>query len=210
MGFAEILSLGVYGPLLDEQQNALRQISASTEELLNLVNQLLDQAQIEAGRLRLNVATYSIREVIERVQIKMQVLADARGLQLTSGIDPDLPDKITGDSTRITQILINLVSNAIKFTEQGQVTIRALRRDTTRWQLEVADTGSGIPAHVQEAIFEPFRLADSSATRIFRGSGLGLSIVRELTHLMGGEIALESEVGKGTTFFITLPLAHGK
>ncbi len=210
MGFAEILGLGVYGSLSDEQLSAIRQISASTEELLNMVNQLLDQAQIEAGRLRLNIASFSIHDIIERVQVKMQALADAKGLQLISKIDPALPQKISGDSARINQIIINLVSNAIKFTETGQITLYAHKKDDAHWMLEVSDTGSGIPLDIQEAIFEPFRLADSSATRIYRGSGLGLSIVRELTHLMGGDIRLTSEVGRGTTFFITMPFNPGK
>jgi len=136
----------------------------------------------------------------------MHLLAQNSGLVLITDIDPNIPPTLSGDPDRIQQVLINLVSNAIKFTEQGSVEMHIFCSNATHWIMQVSDTGPGIPPEIQTTIFEPFQQADGSATRKHRGYGLGLSIVKQLTELMGGEIRLESEIGKGSTFTVELPL----
>ena len=125
---------------------------------------------------------------------------------MNSAIDPNIPPILQGDPYWLRQILINLVSNAIKFTDQGQISIKISQMDSQHWTIQVADTGSGIPEEAQDYIFEAFRQIDGTETRGHGGSGLGLSIVKELTLLMGGQINLESRVGQGTVFTISLPL----
>jgi PAS domain S-box-containing protein len=206
LGYSEMLREGVFGSLLDEQQDAVDRIMAKTGQLLSLANNLLDQAQMEAGRLTLHVTSFAPRDLILDVQGVMEVLAHARDLELTSHIDKDVPKTIHGDRQRLHQILINLIGNAIKFTEEGKVNIRVYIPVAGHWALEVSDTGCGIPPEAQSYIFDPFRRVDDSATRKYGGAGMGLSIVKQLVNLMGGEIWLESEVGQGSTFTILLPL----
>jgi PAS domain S-box-containing protein len=207
LGYAEMLREAVYGPLLDKQHGVIERIMANTGQMVSLVNNLLDQAQIEAGRLALNVTSFAPADLIDGVQSVLGVLAQAKGLELTTHIADDVPATLSGDRQRLHQILINLVGNAIKFTEQGAVHVRAYRPDASHWALEVSDTGRGIPAEARARIFDAFRQADDSVTREHTGFGLGLSIVRQLIVMMGGEITLASEVGRGSTFTVLLPLA---
>ncbi len=206
LGYADMLQEGVYGPLPDKQHEVVARIIANAGELLNLATNLLDQAQIEAGTLTLNVTPFTLADLIDGVQGVMSVLAQAKGLELISHIADDVPTTLFGDPQRLHQILINLVGNAIKFTKEGTVHVDAYRPDADHWTLEVSDTGCGIPAEAQPHIFEPFQQVDSSPNREHTGAGLGLSIVRQLTTLMGSEITLTSEVGHGSTFTIVLPL----
>jgi len=206
LGYVDMLQEGVYGRLTDKQHSVLERIIANVGELLNIVNNLLDQAQIEAGKLVLNPAPFSPADLIDGVQGVMTVLAHAKGLKLTSYVAADIPPTLVGDRQRLYEIVVNLVSNAIKFTDKGSVHIRAFRPDENHWALEVADTGCGIPRDAQTYIFEPFRRVDDSATRETMGVGLGLSIVKQLATLMGGDIALKSEVGQGSKFTVILPL----
>ena len=136
----------------------------------------------------------------------MDILAQAKELELTSHIADGLPAILFGDRQRLHQILVNLVGNAIKFTDEGTVRVRAYRLDADRWALEVSDTGRGIPPEAHPHIFEPFRHADESPTRDYGGAGLGLSIVKQLAEMMGGKITLKSGVGRGSTFTVVLPL----
>jgi signal transduction histidine kinase len=181
-------------------------VTVNSKRLLSIVNDLLDQAQIEAGTLKLKVAPFSPSDLTNDVVSVMDVLAQAKDLQLTTHIADDVPATLPSDQQRLHQILINLVGNAIKFTEEGSIWVRIYRPSATQWALEVEDTGCGIPLEAQSYIFDPFQQVDGSATRTHSGSGLGLSIVRQLTTLMGGEITLKSQVGKGSTFTVTLPL----
>lgn len=206
LGYADMLQEAVYGPLLDKQREVIERIMANTGHLLSLTNNLLDQAQIEAGTLTLNVAPFAPADLISDVIGVMAVLVQAKGLDLTSHITDDVPTTLSGDQQRLRQILFNLVSNAVKFTDEGRVRVRAYQPDADRWALEVSDTGHGIPAKVQTSIFDPFGHADESLSGEYTGAGLGLSIVKQLTTLMGGEITLESEVGRGSTFTVLLPL----
>jgi signal transduction histidine kinase len=202
-----MLKEAVYGPLPDKQRGVIERIMANTGQMVSLVDNLLDQAQIEAGKLTLNVTSFSPADLLDGVQDVMGVLAQAKGLELTSHVADDVPTTLSGDRQRLHQILINLVSNAIKFTEQGTVRVRAYRPDAAHWALEVSDTGCGISPEAQSYIFDPFGQVDDPVTREHTGFGLGLSIVKQLVTLMGGEITLASKVGRGSTFSVVLPLA---
>ncbi len=206
LGYTEMMQEGIYGPLASRQISITDQVITSTKNLTTLVSELLDQAQLEAGKLKLEIAPFSPANLISQVKSKMSVLAEVKGLTLNVDIAADVPDTLFGDSNRLQQILINLAGNAIKFTEQGSVHMNVYRPNATHWSLQVSDTGPGIPFDAQTYIFEPFMQVDGSETRKHSGTGLGLSIVKQLTELMGGGVTLESEVGQGSTFTIMLPL----
>jgi PAS domain S-box-containing protein len=206
IGYADMLMEAVYGPLSGMQLSALDRIVVNSKRQLSIVNDLLDQAHIEAGTLKIHVTPLSPASLVEDVVHLMDVLARSRGLELTSHIADSVPDQVPGDRQRLHQILVNLVNNAVKFTDAGNVHIRIYRPNVSHWAMQVSDTGRGIPAEAQSYIFDPFRQVDDSVTREHTGSGLGLSIVKQLTNLMGGEVTLTSEVGRGSTFTVTLPL----
>lgn len=206
LGYADMIREQVYGAVTKGQHQALDRITINSRRQLSIVNDLLDQAHIEAGTLRLRITSFSPGDMIEEAVSVMEVLAQSKGLDLTAHVDDDVPSLVPGDRRRLSQILINLVGNAVKFTEEGGVDIHVYRPDPSHWAMAVSDTGVGIPQEAHEYIFEPFRQVDDSVTRKHSGSGLGLSIVKQLTELMGGQITLESEVGQGSTFNITLPL----
>ncbi len=212
-GFAELLQAEVYGSLSDRQENAIDRITANAKQLLHLVNDLLDQARIEAGRLSLQPAPFAPAELVEDLESTMGILAESNGLTLTTNISDDLPERLQGDKKRLRQILVNLVNNALKFTEEGGVHVQLYRMNGVsppRWVMEVADTGPGISKEDQKYIFEPFRRVDDSITREHMGVGLGLSIVQQLAELMEGEVTLESDIGQGSTFTVILPLTPAK
>ncbi len=207
LGRSEMLQQGVYGPLSERQRAALTDIITSTEQAMTFVNNLLGQAQIESGKIIFNIRAFSPARLLETAQSTARALAQAKGLELTTSIAPDIPARLQGDSYWLQQILTNLISNAIKFTDEGRVSIRIYRADEQHWAMEVSDTGCGISVEAQAYIFEPFRQVDGTVRRRQHAcSGLGLSIVKELTTLMGGEIQLVSEIGKGSTFTVLLPL----
>lgn len=206
MGFAEMLEGGVYGSNSAEQQQALSEIIESSQYLASLVNELLNQAQLESGRLKLETSTFTPTALIEPIFSKMKILAQTKGLTLQSDIADDFPATLRGDLTRLQQILVNLISNAIKFTERGMVKVRLYRPYLHQYAIQITDTGIGIPTEAQAYIFEPFRQVDGSLTRTQAGTGLGLSIVKQLTELMGGQIYVDSQPGFGSTFTVLLPL----
>lgn len=208
LGYAELLHIDAFGPLNEKQENAAAQIIESTHYLTKLVNELLDEAQINAKTIRLYMEYLSPRDLLQRVETGMSVLIQKKNLDVSIRIDPELPEKIYGDEQRLEQILVNLVANAINFTQQGRIGISMFRCDQDQWAFEVSDTGEGIPEEAREYIFEPFRQVDNSTTGNRRGTGLGLSITRQLVELMKGRITLTSEVGKGSTFTVVLPLRH--
>lgn len=207
MGFAELLEMGIYGDLNAEQAETTSQIIENTQYLSNLVDELLDQARLEAGKIDLDIAPFKAVELMAEVQSKMEMLARTKGLIFTSHIAPDVPETLLGDRYRLRQVLSNLVNNAIKFTAAGKVHLCFYRPSPTEWAIKVADTGPGIPLEAQEHIFEPFRQVDGSVTRKHSGVGIGLSLVKQLITLMGGRITLESAPGKGSTFTVWLPLS---
>jgi signal transduction histidine kinase len=173
IGFAEMIDVGVYGSISIEQHQAIAEIIDSSLYLTRLVNELLDQAHFESGRLKLDINTFTPAALVEPVLSKMKVLAQNKGISLTSTLSDNLPALLWGDLARLQQILVNLVSNAIKFTAQGTVQVRLFQPDADHWAIQVADTGIGIPREAQAYIFEPFRQVDGSMTRTQVGSGLG-------------------------------------
>lgn len=206
LGYLEMLQEGVYGQMAPDQQDVTSRIVANTGLLTRLVNDLLDAARLEAGKLTLKAEPFLLRDVIGRIHTQMSLLAQSKQLTFTINIADELPAIIIGDSDRIEQIVMNLVDNAIKYTEQGSVSLRIYRPEADYWALTVTDTGAGITAEARSHIFEAFRQVDDSLTRRHSGAGLGLAIVRQLARLMGGDIYLESEVGKGSVFTVLLPL----
>ncbi len=206
VGYTEMLQTGIYGLLSEEQDKAIQAIGKSSRQLLDFVNDLLNQAQIESGKISLRPSPFPPAHLLDLVGADI-ALAQGQGLEIITDVDPALPQKVVGDRYWIGQILRNLVSNAIKFTEQGHIRIALQHRGDEHWAIQVSDTGQGIPPEAQEYIFEAFRQVDGSPSRKeHTGSGLGLSIVKHLAELMQGEVQLHSKVGEGTTFTVILPL----
>ena len=206
LGYAEMFKESVYGPINEKQDNMAERIIKNTQRLLGLINDLLDQAQMEAGKLTVQMASVKPAELLESLHGVMDKTASDKGLRLTSEIDDFLPEAFSGDAARLQQILVNLVNNAVKFTDQGSVHVRLFYSSQYKWGIEVADTGHGIPESELAYIFDSFRQVEGSATRVHGGFGLGLSIVKQLVGLMNGDIKVQSKVQEGTTFIITLPL----
>jgi PAS domain S-box-containing protein len=206
IGYADMLREAVYGPLSDKQLSVIERINANAGRQLSMVNNILDQAQIEAGKLTIHINPFDPRDLLADMESVMGVLTQSKGLELTWHVTDDVPGELHGDRQRLHQVLVNLVNNAIKFTEQGGVTVRIYRPDEDHWALDVSDTGPGIPPEAQAYIFEAFRQVDGSVTRAHSGFGLGLSIVKRLATLMGGGVKLTSEMGRGSTFTVVLPL----
>jgi two-component system, sensor histidine kinase and response regulator len=196
--------------LSGDQKETLRVIQNSSDSLLGLINDILDFSRIEAGQMEIEKAEMSLRELVEGVAESQSVRAFDKGIELLCYIDHDVPDRLKGDSTRIMQVLVNLVVNAIKFTDAGEVLINVIMEDSEatgqkELHFSVTDTGIGIPESYRESIFEKFSQVDSSTKRSFGGVGLGLSISKSLVELMGGRIWFESGEGKGSKFSFTLP-----
>lgn len=210
LGYAEMLQAGVYSKLTPKQYEAVSEIIDSTNQLLTFVNNLLSQAQIETGRTALKTSPFKPVVLLADIRSMFGPLAQTKGLTLRSEIAPAVPEILNGDIDRLRQMLSNLVGNAIKFTERGEINIRIFCPNKNQWAIQVSDTGPGIPAKAQGYIFEPFRQVDGTITREHGGSGLGLSIVKQLAILMGGKITLESKIGVGSVFTIFLPLTLEK
>ncbi|MEK6666012.1 MAG: ATP-binding protein, partial [candidate division NC10 bacterium] len=204
LGYTELILDGIYGEAPKKIQDVMERVDKSGRHLLGLINDVLDLSKIEAGQLTLALNDYSMKEVVQTVMTAVEALAAEKKLALKIEVAPDLPPG-KGDERRITQILLNLVGNAIKFTETGEVRIQATTRDG-EFVVSVADTGPGIAPADQQKIFEEFQQADSSSTREKGGTGLGLSIAKRIIELHGGRIWVESSPGKGSTFSFTLPV----
>jgi PAS domain S-box-containing protein len=208
LGHVEMLKEAVYGPLNERQARASERVISNTHRLLDIVSDLLDQAQIQAGKMSLKIHPFKPSDLLDNVRGLMFKTAADKHLALTGEIEPELPEILIGDLRRLQQILVNLVNNALKFTEKGSVHIRLFCPDRKHWAMEVQDTGMGIPEDEQEHIFDPFRQVDNSMTRKYAGFGLGLSIVNQLVALMGGDVAVKSTVGVGSVFTVILPIAQ--
>ena len=196
--------------LTAEQRDYLATVRSSAIALLALLNDILDYSKIEAGKLAVERIDLDVRAVVEDVAELLARSAADKGLELIAAVDPAVPERLRGDPLRLRQVLTNLVGNAVKFTERGEIVVsaRVVRATATSvvLRLAVADTGIGIPADRRDAIFESFTQADMSTTRRFGGTGLGLAISRQLVELMDGRIGVESEPGHGSTFWIELAL----
>lgn len=206
LGYAEMFKESIYGPMNEKQVNMADRIMKNTQRLLGLINDLLDQAQMEAGKLTIKMAPMRPAELLESLHSVMDKTAADKRLTLTSEIDDSLPDVLNGDAARLQQILVNLVNNAVKFTDSGSVNVKLFHPYENRWGIEVSDTGHGIPESEIPHIFETFRQVEGTTTRVHGGFGLGLSIVKQLVNLMNGDIQVRSKLDVGTTFIITLPL----
>lgn len=211
LGFSDVLAGA--DNLQEKQLRYLKNIQTSGRDLLTLINDILDLAKIEAGKMDLHIVEFSLGDLAERLAGMMRPLAEKRNIELTCEVDPRLP-LLVQDAGKLQQILYNLLSNAIKFTpEGGRVQMNANLREDNQLELVVEDTGVGIPLEDQETIFEKFRQGNtvrgdrqSTLTREYAGTGLGLSIVKELSKLLGGEVSLHSELGRGSRFTVVLPL----
>ena len=198
--------------LSGEQRSYADQVARSGEQMLALINDILDVSKIEAGQLELEIDEFDLHDTIRQACAVASVQAVGKGLEFDLSIAPEVPREARGDARRVRQIVLNLVSNAVKFTAQGSVSVslRTAQRDRDAVVVAVSDTGIGIHPAILDQMFEPFTQADASTTRHYGGTGLGLAIVRELVELMGGTIACESEPGVGSTFSFELPLAGAR
>jgi len=203
LGYAELMQEGFYEPLGQKSLDALTRIRSNGKHLLGLINTVLDIAKIESGQFTLNMAEYAIESVVETVRTATESLAQNKKLTLTTSVDKSLPVG-RGDEQRLTQVLLNLVGNAIKFTDAGEVRVTA-KAVNGHFAVSVVDTGPGIPEDHQSRIFEQFHQVDSSNTKAKGGTGLGLAIAKQIVEMHGGRIWVESTIGKGSTFQMQIP-----
>ncbi len=204
LGYTELIVDGVYGETPERVQEALKRITNNGKHLLGLINDVLDLSKIEAGQLTLSQTDYTMRDIVYAVYGAVEALAAEKKLKLKTDIAPDMPTG-HGDERRITQVLLNLVGNAIKFTDDGEVVITASAADG-HFAVSVLDTGPGIPEEDQKKLFQEFQQADSSTTKKKGGTGLGLAISKRIIEMHGGTVQLLSKVGEGSTFSFTLPV----
>ncbi len=205
-GYTELLLLGAYGDLNETQRDSLDNINKNGQRLNELITELLDHARLESGKLTLKNGPVTPRELADKVSASMKILAEAKGISYTMEVDPELPTTLIGDDERLQQILQNLAGNAVKFTSHGSVKALLFKASANQWGMKVTDTGAGIPMDAQSSIFEPFSQLSQSSKEDRKGFGLGLSIVKQLATLMGGEIQVSSIVNQGSTFTVLLPL----
>ncbi|MBL8489458.1 MAG: hybrid sensor histidine kinase/response regulator, partial [Rhodocyclaceae bacterium] len=195
-----------------DEKEFLAQISASGQQLNSLIGDLLDLARLDAGDLRLETAAFDLRDIVDSVIGELDAEARSKNLAVTADVDPSITRSLRGDAARLRQALSHLAGNAVKFTRQGGIVIRALRDTASgpspRLRIEVEDTGIGIPPDTLARLFRPFEQADGSTTRAHGGSGLGLALSRQLVHLMGGRVGVRSVPGQGSTFWLDLPLVE--
>lgn len=213
-GILGMTELALDTELQPDQREFLEMVKSSANTLLGIIDDILDFSKIEAGRMHLETVPFSMLDCIESALQPLAVAAHQNGLEVSWSLQGEIPEVLLGDVTRLRQVLINLVGNAIKFTKRGEVSLRAERLPAAGpaipIRIKISDTGIGIPKEKHQQIFEAFAQADSSTTREFGGTGLGLTISSRLVQLMGGKIELESEPGKGTTFAVTIPFEAGE
>ena len=204
LGYTELIADGIYGAPPEKMQAVLKRVESNGRHLLGLINAVLDLSKIEAGQFTLDLADYSLQNVTQTVYNAVESLAVDKKLVFKTEVQSDLPPG-HGDERRLTQVLLNLVGNAIKFTDAGEVVIKA-GVSNGAFNVSVQDTGPGISPADQAKLFQEFQQADNSMTRKKEGTGLGLAISKRIIEMHGGRIWVESEVGRGATFFVTLPV----
>jgi len=210
-GIIGMTELALATSLTSEQREYLEIVLSSAASLLSLINDILDFSKMEAGKLQLDPIEFGLRSMLDSVFGTLALRAQRKGLELTSNILPDVPDTLIGDPDRLRQIILNLTDNAIKFTERGDIVVHVQSElesaERAILDFTITDTGIGIPKEKQRLIFDAFSQADSSMTRKYGGTGLGLTITAQLVEMMGGEIRLDSKPGKGTAFHVSIPFA---
>ncbi len=209
-GIVPMLDLLMHNKLPPDQAEMVHTAFLSSQQMLRIVDDILDYSKLEASKLQLESTTFNLRETLESVIQLMERPAQSKGLRLNLQIDPSVRLPVRGDSVRLRQVLSNLISNAVKFTERGSIalTVRRIGETSAQHQLrfEVRDTGIGIAQSAQERLFQAFSQADASTTRLYGGTGLGLAISKRIIDLMGGRIGVESEAGQGSTFWFEIPM----
>jgi PAS domain S-box-containing protein len=206
IGYSDIVLAGMTGELTPEQRNYQERVLANADHLLTLINDILDLSKVEAGRMDFTRKPFNLQSWLKDVEFQTRGLAEQKQLRLVLTLAPDLPPVVQGDAARLKQIALNLLSNAIKFTDEGSVRLDIRKADDETWALVVTDTGMGIPPHMHDVIFEEFRQVDGTSRRAYGGTGLGLAIVHKFVLMMGGNVRVDSEPGKGSIFTVTLPL----
>ena len=204
LGYAELLQENIYGALPAKATPIVERIRSNGRHLLGLINTVLDISKIESGQFKLNLSEYALSSMVETVRVATESLAAGKKLAFHAEVAKGLPHGL-GDEQRLTQVLLNLVGNAIKFTDTGEVRIRASVADG-RFTVAVSDTGPGIPPEERDRVFEKFHQIDNSSTRTKGGTGLGLAIAKDIVEMHGGRIWVESTLGKGATFRMELPV----
>ena len=206
-GIVGMMQLALDTELTPEQRQCLELVEASADSLLGIINDILDFSKIEARKLQIEAIEFDLRKTLDQAFKSLAVRAHEKGLELIGQLGPDVPELIIGDPIRVTQVVVNLIGNAIKFTDEGEIVVHVRKESSELGEITlrftVTDTGIGIPEDKQKAIFEAFTQADGSSTRKYGGTGLGLSISSQLVSMMGGEILVKSECGKGSTFWFT-------
>jgi signal transduction histidine kinase len=208
IGYDEAMLGGMVGEFAPNQSKLLGHIQHNSRRLLSLINDILDLSKIESGSVPVFLSPMSPHKVIQETLDSLRSLADEKKIALTAQFSDAVPEVVLGDTNKLQQVLVNLVSNAIKFTDQGSVTVNVSVVDSTRWIMEVRDTGIGMPADALNTIFEPFQQIDSTDKRKYKGTGLGLAITKRLVESLAGKIEVKSKLGEGSTFSVTLPRAH--
>jgi len=204
LGYTELILDKIYGDVPEKIQEILERLEKNGRHLLNLINDVLDLSKIEAGQLKLSLSEYSMEELVQTVSTSVEALAAEKNLELNVKVSTDLTIG-KGDEQRIAQVLLNLLANAIKFTQEGEVRLEVVVSNET-FLVSVSDTGIGLSQSDQKRIFKEFHQVDSSSTREKGGTGLGLSIAKRIVEMHGGRIWVESVLGKGSTFWFTLPV----
>jgi signal transduction histidine kinase len=205
IGYVEIMLAGMAGTFTEKQTELQGYVHQNAKRLLTLINDILNLAKIESGRLEVTAIPASPRKIISDIVTSNQSLAQQKNITLQASFAEDMPEAVLCDVQKVQQIVTNLISNAVKFTQQGGVEVWVGTTDKNNWVIKVIDTGIGMPADAPTYIFEKFRQVDNTVTREYHGTGLGLAIVKSLVEGMGGSINVETALGKGTTFIVTLP-----
>jgi len=204
LGYTELMADGAYGEPSEKMGAVLKRLESNGRHLLGLINDVLDLSKIEAGQLQLDLADYTVQDIAHTVRSTLEPLATDKKLAFKVEVAPGLPPG-RGDGRRLTQVLINLVGNAIKFTDAGEVAIKA-EANNGSFHVSVHDTGPGISAADQSKLFQEFQQADNSITRKKGGTGLGLAISKRIIQMHGGRIWIDSTLGQGSTFSFTVPV----
>ena len=205
--FSDLALRDAYGPLNEKLRNALMHVSNSARHLKRVINDILDLSKIEAGEIEIFDEPFELMNLVHTVESSCLQMAEEKNISSSIWVSPEMPERLSGDDDRLAQVLLNLTGNAIKFTEEGEVEVRIEPQGTSKWRMIVRDTGPGIPEDQFAAIFKAYRQLDRTASPSkVKGTGLGLAIAYNLVQMMGGDIKVESELGVGSTFTVTLPL----